>query len=196
MHAFNQSIGSDQRLWQVDLQGSEAYVEGLKALALVSPEEATQLQQGLTQVGREWQQQKFVLHEQDEDIHSANERRLIELVGPVGGKLHTGRSRNDQVVTDMRLYLMQERPRMEKLLLELHASGVALAEKHIEVLMPGFTHLQPAQPIRWSHWILSHVAAFHRDYQVYCSHYSAHLSLSLVSIVSLVLALSRFARAN
>ena len=99
----------------------------------------------------------------DEDIHSYVERRLIERIGPVGGKLHTGRSRNDQVATDVRLWLRQEVTRLDKALAELIRTAADRAEAEIDVLMPGYTHVQPAQPIRWSHWLLSHAWRWQHD---------------------------------
>lgn len=105
----------------------------------------------------------FVINPHDEDIHSANERRLTELIGPVAGKLHTGRSRNDQVATDMRLWLMDEIVSMREKLRTLIGVNIESAEANIDVLFPGYTHLQRAQPIRWSHWVMAHTWALTRD---------------------------------
>ncbi len=100
----------------------------------------------------------------DEDIHSANERRLSELIGPaVGGKLHTGRSRNDQVAVDVRLWLRDEIDRIDRQMVELIHTAAARAEHEIDYLMPGYTHLQRAQPVRWSHWMLAHAWSWSRD---------------------------------
>jgi argininosuccinate lyase len=99
----------------------------------------------------------------DEDIHSYVERRLIERAGPVGGKLHTGRSRNDQVATDVRLWLREQAADLDKALAALICAAADRAEAELDVLMPGYTHLQPAQPVRWSHWLLSHAWAWQRD---------------------------------
>jgi len=120
---------------------------------------------GLEQVAQEWAQGRFVLQPGDEDIHTANERRLTELIGPVAGKLHTGRSRNDQVATDLRLWLREEIRTLRQELRGLIRTGVERAREEIDLLMPGYTHLQPAQPIRWSHWLLSHVWPWQRDAQ-------------------------------
>jgi argininosuccinate lyase len=116
-------------------------------------------------VAEEWAQGTFVLQEGDEDIHTANERRLTEIVGAVGGKLHTGRSRNDQVATDVRLWLRDAITGLAGYLRQLIGVALDRAEGEIELLMPGYTHLQPAQPIRWSHWLLSHASAWQRDAQ-------------------------------
>lgn len=99
----------------------------------------------------------------DEDIHTANERRLTEIVGAVGGKLHTGRSRNDQVATDTRLWLVGAVRELRACVQELLRVAAARAEAEADVVMPGFTHLQPAQPVRWGHWLLSHASAWQRD---------------------------------
>ena len=113
----------------------------------------------------EWEAGAFEIKSGDEDIHTANERRLSELVGAVGGKLHTGRSRNDQVATDTRLWLFGQVQLIRGALRELIAAAADRAEAEVDVLMPGFTHLQPAMTVRWSHWLLSHSAAWQRDDQ-------------------------------
>jgi argininosuccinate lyase len=105
MEAFNASITFDQRLWQVDIQGSQAYARALVGAGLLTASESETIVAGLDQVAQEWARGEFVLREGDEDIHTANERRLTELIGAVAGKLHTGRSRNDQIATDVRLWL-------------------------------------------------------------------------------------------
>ena len=105
MEQFNASISFDRRLWAADMRGSQAYARALALAGILTPAEAAQIVAGLEQVAAEWDQGAFVLQAGDEDIHTANERRLTELIGPLGGKLHTGRSRNDQVATDVRLWL-------------------------------------------------------------------------------------------
>uniref|UniRef100_A0A8C4GDS2 Argininosuccinate lyase n=1 Tax=Dicentrarchus labrax TaxID=13489 RepID=A0A8C4GDS2_DICLA len=134
MEKFNASIAYDQRMWDADIRGSKAYVKALEKAKLVTADEMNQILQGLDQISDEWSKGVFVVKPGDEDIHTANERRLKELIDAPAGKLHTGRSRNDQVC----LY-------------------------KIDVLCPGYTHMQRAQPIRWSHWILSHAVALSRD---------------------------------
>jgi argininosuccinate lyase len=165
MEQFNASIGFDRRLWQVDIRGSQAYARALGRAGLLTEAEVTELVAGLDQVAEEWAQGLFTLAEGDEDIHTANERRLTELVGAVGGKLHTGRSRNDQVATDVRLWLREAITGLSAYLQQLIAAALERATVEIDLLMPGYTHLQPAQPIRWSHWLLSHAWGWQRDAQ-------------------------------
>jgi len=130
---------------------------------LLTAAEAEQIVDGLEQVAGEWARGEFTIVEGDEDIHTANERRLTELIGSVAGKLHTGRSRNDQVATDVRLWLREEIAHLRRHQRDLIATAVERAAEEIDILMPGYTHLQPAQPVRWSHWLLSHVWAWQRD---------------------------------
>eukprot|EP00877_Chromochloris_zofingiensis_P009694 jgi/Chrzof1/4979/Cz15g07080.t1 len=144
-------------------QGSQAYAKALSKVGILTQDEAQTIVDGLSQVADEWRNGKFVIKQGDEDIHTANERRLTELIGSVGGKLHTGRSRNDQVATDTRLWLFNELRIIRKSLHELIRVACARAEAEADVLMPGFTHLQPAQTVRWGHWLLSHAAAWQRD---------------------------------
>jgi len=108
MHAFNESLSYDKRMWAQDIRGSQAYAKALIACGVLSESEAHVIVQGLSSVAEEWKHGTFRIADDDEDIHTANERRLKELIGPVAGKLHTGRSRNDQVATDMRMWLLDE----------------------------------------------------------------------------------------
>ncbi|EQC33196.1 argininosuccinate lyase [Saprolegnia diclina VS20] len=163
MNKFNESLSVDQRMWAADIQGSKAYAKALAAAGVITADENAQIQHGLDLVHAEWADKKFVVCAGDEDIHTANERRLTELIGSAGGKLHTGRSRNDQVATDVRLYVKEAVKGLSHQMGELLAVATHLAETHMTLLMPGFTHLQPAQPIRFSHWVMSHVAALQRD---------------------------------
>nr|XP_055195231.1 argininosuccinate lyase isoform X1 [Nyctereutes procyonoides]XP_055195233.1 argininosuccinate lyase isoform X1 [Nyctereutes procyonoides] len=163
MEKFNSSIAYDRALWEVDVQGSKAYSRGLQKAGLLTREEMDQILHALDKVAEEWAQGTFKVNPSDEDIHTANERRLKELIGETAGKLHTGRSRNDQVVTDLRLWMRQDCSRLSALLWELIRTMVDRAEAEHDVLFPGYTHLQRAQPIRWSHWILSHAVALTRD---------------------------------
>ncbi|XP_045243895.1 argininosuccinate lyase isoform X2 [Macaca nemestrina] len=163
MEKFNASIAYDRHLWEVDVQGSKAYSRGLEKAGLLTKAEMDQILHGLDKVAEEWAQGTFKLSPNDEDIHTANERRLKELIGETAGKLHTGRSRNDQVVTDLRLWMRQTCSTLSGLLWELIRTMVDRAEAERDVLFPGYTHLQRAQPIRWSHWILSHAVALTRD---------------------------------
>ncbi len=163
MRQFNDSIPFDQRLWLEDTFGSMAYANAIADAGLISTEERDTLLSGLEQVAEEWRGGHFQLAPGDEDIHTAVERRLGEIVGSVAGKLHTGRSRNDQVATDLRWWLRNRVDELDGLVVELIRTALARAEAEIDVLMPGYTHLQPAQPIRWSHWLLSHAWAWQRD---------------------------------
>eukprot|EP00878_Enallax_costatus_P011047 GHUV01011539.1.p1 GENE.GHUV01011539.1~~GHUV01011539.1.p1 ORF type:complete len:501 (+),score=129.31 GHUV01011539.1:1634-3136(+) len=144
-------------------QGSQAYAKALAKAGILTAEEAVEICDGLDQVADEWASGSFIIKAGDEDIHTANERRLTELVGPVGGKLHTGRSRNDQVATDTRLWLYNELLTIRASLQELITVAVNRAEAEADVLMPGFTHLQQAQTVRWGHWLMSHASAWQRD---------------------------------
>ncbi len=163
MERFNASIGFDRRLWRADVRGSQAYARALGRAGLLDGGEVEQIVAGLEQVAAEWAAGEFVVQAGDEDIHTAVERRLTELIGPAAGKLHTGRSRNDQVATDMRLWLREEIDELRGHLRELIGAAVERAAVEIDLLGPGYTHMQPAQPIRWSHWLLSHAWAWQRD---------------------------------
>lgn len=165
MWRFNASIGFDRRLAKVDVEGSMAYARALGRAGVLTQEEVKTLVSGLERVAAEFREGEFSFAPTDEDIHTAVERRLTEIVGPVGGKLHTGRSRNDQVATDVRLYLMEALQRLGKLLRHVQERIVSVASQHLEVLMPGYTHLQPAQPIRFSHWLLSFFWMLERDHE-------------------------------
>ena len=163
MRAFNDSIKFDVRLWGADITGSKAYARALERANIISSAELAALLDGLAQIYAEFKASQFVIAANDEDIHSAVERRLGELVGSVAGKLHTGRSRNDQVAADTRLWLREEILTLQAHLRQLVAVIVNQAERHIDALMAGYTHLQQAQPIRFSHWLLSYGWALERD---------------------------------
>uniref|UniRef100_A0A8C4AGT5 argininosuccinate lyase n=1 Tax=Denticeps clupeoides TaxID=299321 RepID=A0A8C4AGT5_9TELE len=163
MEKFNASITYDRRLWAADVRGSQAYAKALQTAGLVTGDEMKRLLGGLDTVYEEWSSGHFQIKAGDEDVHTANERRLKELIGEVAGKLHTGRSRNDQVVTDMRLWLRDAINTLKGNSLQLISTMVDRAAAEIDILFPGYTHMQRAQPIRWSHWILSHAVALRRD---------------------------------
>ncbi|XP_071945197.1 argininosuccinate lyase-like [Antedon mediterranea] len=165
MERFNASISFDKRLWKEDLAGSQAYVKALRKVDIVTEDEMKEIQDGLNKVHEEWSNNQFVLQPSDEDIHTANERRLKEFIGASAGKLHTGRSRNDQVATDMRLWMRNNLASIRTFFLEFIQVIVNRAKIEVDILMPGYTHMQRAQPIRWSHWLLSYAWAFHRDLQ-------------------------------
>jgi argininosuccinate lyase len=163
LEQFNASLSFDRRLYAADIAGSVAYARALVDAGILTPEEAEVIVEGLETVLAEFEAGEFTFQPLDEDIHTAVERRLHELKGDVAGKLHTGRSRNDQVATDVRLYLMDRIPQLRDGVRALQSAIVAQAEAHLDAMMPGYTHLQPAQPILFSHWLMSFVWMFERD---------------------------------
>jgi len=140
-----------------------AYAKALVKAELLSPEEGDRLAEGLQTVQQEFATGQFELKPHDEDIHTAVERRLGELIGDLAGKLHTGRSRNDQVATDTRLWLRDQLEPLRGYLISCIAALTAQAREYLDVVMAGYTHLQQAQPIRYSHWLLSYAWKFDRD---------------------------------
>jgi argininosuccinate lyase len=163
MRRFQDSISFDRRLYAVDIRGSIAYAAALARAGLITAGERRQLVDGLEEIRAEFDRGEFAFEPSDEDIHTAVERRLAELIGPVAGKLHTGRSRNDQVATDLRLYLVDEMVRLGLALTQLQAAIVHKAEVHLDAIMPGYTHLQQAQPVLFSHWLMSYFWKLQRD---------------------------------
>ena len=161
--ALNASLGFDQRLAAQDVRGSQAWARAIAQAGVLSAEECEQICAGLEAVGQELKIETFVFQPEDEDIHTAVERRLGEMIGPLAGKLHTGRSRNDQVATDFRLWLLDNQPLLVAALVELQNALLEQAQAGLEVLMPGYTHLQRAQPILLGHWWLSHFWPLQRD---------------------------------
>lgn len=164
MQKFNESLSFDKRMWEQDLLGSIAYAKAIHKVDILTTDELASIVSGLEEVREEWRTGQFVSRDSDEDIHTANERRLTELIGPeIGGKLHTGRSRNDQVATDTRLWTVAAERDVLRDLGTLLAVGADAAAAHVDLLVAGYTHLQPAQPVRFSHWLLSHIAPLMRD---------------------------------
>uniref|UniRef100_A0A669PD54 Argininosuccinate lyase n=1 Tax=Phasianus colchicus TaxID=9054 RepID=A0A669PD54_PHACC len=163
MEMLNSSIACDQRMSEVDIQGSMAYAKALEKAGILTKTELEKILSGLEKISEEWSKGVFVVKQSDEDIHTANERRLKELIGDIAGKLHTGRSRNDQVVTDLKLLLKSSISVISTHLLQLIKTLVERAAIEIDVIMPGYTHLQKALPIRWSQFLLSHAVALIRD---------------------------------
>jgi argininosuccinate lyase len=163
VHQFNASIDFDVRLYDEDITGSIAWARGLVGAGVLTAVEAETIIDGLEQIRTEFADGRFAFAPDDEDIHTAVERRLTELVGPVGGKLHTGRSRNDQVATDFRLWIMRACDRLQSHLTDLQQAIIESAEANLNVAMPGYTHLQHAQPVTWGHWLLSHFWPLVRD---------------------------------
>ncbi|MEI7770493.1 MAG: argininosuccinate lyase [Chloroflexales bacterium] len=165
MALYNDSFRYDVRLAACDIGGSVAWAGALAEAGLISAEEREQLVQGLGLVRLEFADGRFVALPSDEDIHTAVERRLGELVGEVALKLHTGRSRNDQVATDMRLFAIGAARMVGDRILGLQLALLGQAEQHTDTVMPGYTHVQRAQPITFGHWCLAYVEMFERDRQ-------------------------------
>jgi argininosuccinate lyase len=162
MVPLNRSLTVDFRLWPHDIEASKVWAQGLVRAAVIGPDEGATLLDGLEKVAQVLSQGDHS-DAPDEDVHSLVERLLMEEVGPVAGKLHTGRSRNDQVATDFRLWGMEASERLSAGVQDLLRSFLTLAESGMEVILPGHTHLQQAQPIRASHWALSHFWPLLRD---------------------------------
>jgi argininosuccinate lyase len=160
---INSSIGFDRRLWPEDIEGSRVHAAGLERAGVISAEELVELQRGLAAVAAELDTGGFEFLDTDEDIHMAVERRLTEIIGPLGGKLHTGRSRNDQVATDLALYVRGRAERASELIGALMARLLELAEAHADWRMPGYTHLQRAQPVYLGHHLLAYFWMLERD---------------------------------
>src|SRR5918998_963412 len=163
--ALNTSIAFDYRLAPYDLEQSRAHARMLARSAIISDDDLEQIERGLDEVRAEIDADTFVVTEQDEDIHMAIERRLTEIAGPVGGKLHTARSRNDQVATDVAMLVRAHSLEAKELLRTLMATLVAVAERHLDWRLPGYTHMQRAQPVYLSHHLLAYFWKFRRDLQ-------------------------------
>jgi argininosuccinate lyase len=163
LRALNDSIGFDKRLYAQDIAGSIAYAGAIAAAGVITPEEAEIIVRGLKTVLTEFETGTFEIKSGDEDIHTAVERRLTEIVGSAGGKLHTGRSRNDQVATDFRLWVMDAINNVKTSIHALQLALVGQAENHLYTVMPGYTHMQPGQPITAAHWLMSFFWMLARD---------------------------------
>jgi argininosuccinate lyase len=163
--ALNSSIAFDYRLAPYDLEQSLAHARMLVHAGIISDADLAELERGLAEVRREIDANRFEVAPDDEDIHMAIERRLTELIGPVGGKLHTARSRNDQVATDVAMLVRAHSLSAKEMVLELMRSLVTVAERHLDWRMPGYTHLQRAQPVYLSHHLLAYFWKFRRDLQ-------------------------------
>jgi argininosuccinate lyase len=163
LRKLNDSLPFDKRMWQSDIIGSRAYAAALNRAGIISQDERDSLINGLNQVEQEFIAGMFAFAAGDEDIHTAVERRLRELVGAPGGKLHTGRSRNDQVATDIRLYLAKAVERITDQLVALQTALTDQASEHLNTLIPGYTHLRAAQPVTVAHWLMSFFWMISRD---------------------------------
>jgi argininosuccinate lyase len=163
MRRINASIDFDKRLYAEDIAGSQAHCAMLVAQNVLSPEDGAAIARGLEQIRGEIEAGGFVFREEQEDIHLNIEARLAELIGPAAGRLHTARSRNDQVATDFRLWVRNAVDRIDLALRELQAALIDQAEAHADCVMPGFTHLQIAQPVTFGHHLLAYVEMIGRD---------------------------------
>jgi argininosuccinate lyase len=160
---YTSSVFFDKRLWQSDIQGSLAHAEMLSAQKIISAQDLADIQRGMAQITDEITKGQFDWKLDLEDVHLNIEARLTQIVGDAGKRLHTGRSRNDQVATDVRLWLVSEIDLISALLNDLQKSLIEVAERNVEVILPGFTHLQVAQPVSFAHHLLAYVEMFARD---------------------------------
>ncbi len=160
---YTASVGFDQRLWRADIAGSLAHAEMLAAQGIIGADDRAAIERGLGQIREEIEANRFAWKLDLEDVHLNVEARLVQLVGDAGKRLHTGRSRNDQVATDVRLWLRDEIDAIDALLASLQRALVEVADANAEVVMPGFTHLQVAQPVSFGHHLLAYVEMFARD---------------------------------
>lgn len=165
---FSRSFSFDKRLFKYEIRQSIAQIMMLKKCKVIPAKDANKVVQGLKEILREGVER---LNKNSEDIHTAIENRLIEKVGKIGGALPTARSRNDQVVTDLRMYLKEEIKKIRNKILKLQEVLLNLAEENIDIIMPGFTHLQPAQPVLLSHYLLAYFNMFQRDLERYIESY-------------------------
>jgi argininosuccinate lyase len=160
---YTSSVLFDKRLWQADITGSLAHADMLSAQGIISARDLADITRGMAQITAEIESGAFEWKLDLEDVHLNIEARLTQLVGDAGKRLHTGRSRNDQVATDVRLWLRGEIDLISALLVDLQQSLLAVADQHVEVILPGFTHLQVAQPVSFGHHLLAYVEMFSRD---------------------------------
>ncbi|MEY4254272.1 MAG: hypothetical protein RLZZ566_1742, partial [Pseudomonadota bacterium] len=160
---YTASVFFDQRLWRADIQGSLAHADMLATQAIISAQDLADIQRGMAQITQDIETGQFEWKLELEDVHLNIEARLTQLVGDAGKRLHTGRSRNDQVATDVRLWLRDEIDAISELLRGLQLALVEVAAQHTDTIMPGFTHLQVAQPVSFGHHLLAYVEMFARD---------------------------------
>lgn len=160
---YTASVFFDQRLWRADIRGSLAHAEMLAAQGVISADDHAAIQRGMATITQEIESGAFEWKLDLEDVHLNIEARLTQLIGDAGKRLHTGRSRNDQVATDVRLWLRDEIDLIDGLLTDLQKALVDIADKNAEVILPGFTHLQVAQPVSFGHHMLAYVEMFARD---------------------------------
>lgn len=161
---FNATIMIEQRNCPFDIRGSQAHATMLGKQGIIPKEDAEAICRGLDQVAQEIRDGKFIFRTADEDIHMAIEKRMTEIVGPAGGRLHTGRSRNDQTTTTTKMMLRHTIRDVQQAICELQRECVELAARHLGVIMPGYTHMQTGQPILFSHWIMAYFWMLERDF--------------------------------
>ncbi|MDP2771884.1 MAG: argininosuccinate lyase [Giesbergeria sp.] len=161
---YTSSVFFDKRLWQADIAGSLAHADMLAAQGIIAPQDHADIARGMAQITQEIESGQFEWKLDLEDVHLNIEARLTQLVGDAGKRLHTGRSRNDQVATDVRLWLRGEIDLIAGLLTDLQKALVEVASRNVEVILPGFTHLQVAQPVSFAHHLLAYVEMFARDF--------------------------------
>lgn len=161
---YTSSINVDKKLYQQDIQGSIAHATMLAKVGIISPEEAQQIIQGLQGILADIEAGNFEFKVELEDIHMNIEKRLTERIGSVGGKLHTARSRNDQVALDAHLYLKEELKTIMELVIDFQAAALKVAKENMDTIVPGYTHLQRAQPILFSHHLMAYYAMADRDF--------------------------------
>ncbi|HMO59139.1 MAG TPA: argininosuccinate lyase [Roseiflexaceae bacterium] len=197
MALFNNSFPFDRRMWAEDIRGSIAWARQLAQASVISTTEAAELEHGLGLVHAEFAEGRFAALASDEDIHTAVERRLGELVGTVAGKLHTGRSRNDQVATDVRLWTLGAIERADAGLRALQGALLAQAVAAGDALIPGYTHMQRAQSVLLAHWLLSYFWPLQRDRErlADCARRCATLPLGAGAIAGTPLRIDRMALA-
>jgi argininosuccinate lyase len=160
---YTASVDFDKRLWRADIQGSLAHAEMLAAQGIIGADDHAAIQRGMATITQEIESGRFEWKLDLEDVHLNIEARLTQLVGDAGKRLHTGRSRNDQVATDVRLWLRGEIDTLAPLFTQMQAALVDVAEKNVETILPGFTHMQVAQPVSFAHHLLAYVEMFKRD---------------------------------
>ncbi len=163
LEQFNASINFDKRMYDEDIAGSIAHSRMLAKQGIITADEQKEIENGLLQIKNEIESGNFIFKISDEDIHMAIEKRLTEIIGSTAGKLHTARSRNDQVALDIRLYVRKETGNIRNLLLNLETVILNLAKKYKDIIIPGYTHLQRAQPILFSHHLMAYFQMFRRD---------------------------------
>jgi len=168
VESFTESISFDRRLWKHDIEGSIAHARMLGRQGIITKKESEKIIKGLGRIAQEFASGSFVFRDELEDIHMNIESALMQKIGDTGGKLHTARSRNDQVSLDLRLYIRAEAKEIISLLGQFRKALIKIAARHLRTLMPGYTHLQRAQPVLLSHHLLAYAEMFQRDAERLC----------------------------